>query len=64
VVAFGELETAEFKRQAKEFAQTWKGRYKNSQLIELKGLTHYETIETFIDQKSTLSRTIFELFAI
>jgi len=27
-------------------------------------LNHYETIETFIDQKSTLSRTIFELFAI
>jgi arylformamidase len=64
VVAYGELETAEFKRQAKEFAQTWKGRFGNSQLLELPGLNHYETIETFIDQKSTLSRTAFELFAI
>ena len=60
----GELETAEFKRQAKEFAQTWKERFGNSQLLELPSLNHYETIETFIDQKSTLSRTTFELFAI
>jgi len=64
VVACGELETAEFKRQAKEFAQTWKERFGNSQLLELPSLNHYETIETFIDQKSTLSRTTFELFAI
>ena len=64
VVAYGELETAEFKRQAKEFAQTWKQRFGNSQLLELPSLNHYETIETFIDQKSTLSRTTFELFAI
>lgn len=64
VVACGELETAEFKRQAKEFAQTWKQRFGNSQLLELPSLNHYETIETFIDQKSTLSRTTFELFAI
>ncbi len=64
VVACGELGHAEFKRQAKGFAQTWKERFGNSQLLELPSLNHYETIETFIDQKSTLSRTTFELFAI
>ena len=63
VVAYGELETAEFKRQARVFAELWKGRFGNSQLLELPGLNHYETIEAFIDQKSTLPRTIFELFS-
>lgn len=64
VVAYGELETAEFKRQASVFADLWNERFGSSRLLELQSLNHYETIETFIDQKSKLSETVFELFGI
>lgn len=62
LIAYGELETNEFKRQARDFAAAWQRRFANCRLLELKGLNHYETIETFIDQQSTLSEAIFELF--
>jgi arylformamidase len=64
VVAFGELETAEFKRQARDFADLWNRRFGSARLVELQGLNHYETIETFIDGKSRLSKVAFELFGI
>ncbi|HET7803017.1 MAG TPA: alpha/beta hydrolase [Pseudolabrys sp.] len=64
VVAFGELETAEFKRQARDFADLWKRRFGSSRLLELQGENHYETIETFIDGKSKLAEAAFGLFGI
>jgi arylformamidase len=64
IVSYGELETDEFKRQAKDFDAVWQRRFGNSRLLELNGLNHYETIETFVDQKSKLSEAVFELFAI
>jgi arylformamidase len=64
LVGYGELETDEFKRQAKDFAAIWECRYGNSRLLELQGLNHYETIETITEAESTLSREVFAWFAI
>jgi arylformamidase len=63
IISYGELETDEFKRQAKDFAALWQRRFGNSSLLELKGLNHYETIESFIDRKSALAEAVFDLFA-
>ncbi|MGB8513837.1 MAG: hypothetical protein WCE24_13745, partial [Pseudolabrys sp.] len=64
LVGYGEFETDEFKRQAKDFAAIWERRYGNSRLLELQGLNHYETIETITEAKSALSREVFAWFAI
>lgn len=64
LIGYGELETAEFKRQAHDFEAVWQRRYRNAVRLELKGLNHYETIETLTDADSPLSRAIIEWFGV
>jgi arylformamidase len=62
LIAYGENDTAEFKRQAREFFALWQRRYANSELLQLTGLNHYETIESITQPESVLARAAFRLF--
>jgi arylformamidase len=64
LVAYGERDSAEFRRQSAEYASVWQRRYGNCRVLELPGLNHYETIETLAHPDSTLSRAAIEHFAI
>jgi arylformamidase len=64
VIAYAENDTAEFKRQASEFAELWQRRYGNSELLELFGLNHYESIESIMQPDSALTRAACRLFAL
>jgi arylformamidase len=56
LVAHGELEAPEFKRQARSFAEVWQRRYGNSREMEVRSVNHYEIIETLVDPESPLAR--------
>jgi arylformamidase len=64
LIAYGEYDTAEFKRQAREFFALWQRRYANSELLQLTGLNHYETIESITQPESVLARAAFRLFSL
>jgi arylformamidase len=64
LVVHGEHETAEFRRQAQDYAALWKRRHGNCESIELAGLNHYETIESLTDPASTLSQRTLGWFGI
>jgi arylformamidase len=64
LIAYGEFDTREFKRQAHDFEAVWQRSYGNTGRIELAGLNHYETIETLVDPRSALSRATFGWFGI
>ena len=55
IVAIGEGETDEFKRQAREFAAA-----SASRLVELEGLNHFEVIATLADHWSLLSLAVLQ----
>lgn len=62
LVAFGEKDTAEFRRQAQDFASLYERGSGTVELVELAGLNHYETIETLIVSSSVLSRAALRMF--
>lgn len=64
LIGCGEFDTAEFKRQARDFEAVWQRCYGNAGSIEFAGLNHYETIETLVDPGSQLSRATFRWFDI
>jgi len=55
IVAIGEGETDEFKRQAREFAAA-----SGSRFVELEGLNHFEVIATLADHRSSLARAVLK----
>ena len=64
LLAYGERDGAEFRRQSVEYASVWQRRYGNCRVLELPGLNHYETIETLAQPDSILSRAAIEHFGI
>ncbi len=64
LIGYGELDTAEFKRQAHEFEAVWQRSHGNAGRIVLAGLNHFETIETLVDPESSLSRATLGLCGI
>jgi arylformamidase len=64
LIAYGERDTAEFKRQAQAFFAAWQGRHGNSELLELQGLNHYQIIETIIQPSSPLAQAACRLFSL
>lgn len=64
LIGHGELDTAEFKRQAHEFETLWQRRFGNAGRLTLKGLNHFETIETLADPASALSQATLKWFGI
>lgn len=64
LLAYGERDGAEFRRQSAAYAHVWQRRHGACGLLELPGLNHYETIEALAQPDSILSRAAFEHFGI
>ena len=64
LIAYGEGETAEFKRQSEAFYTVWQRRFQNAQLLELKNMNHYETIESVMDEGTALTESVVDWFAL
>jgi arylformamidase len=62
LIAYGQHETSEFKRQAIAFETTWSTRYGNSRRMELAGVNHYEAIELLVDPESEITQAVTEWF--
>ena len=63
--SLGDLqETAEFRRQAQDYAKLWGRRHGNCEILELPGLNHYETIESLTNPASMLSQRTIGWFGI
>lgn len=64
LIAYGEGETDEFKRQSEAFSAVWQRRFENAQLLELKNMNHYETIESIMKESSALSQSVMSWFSL
>ncbi|HEU5018266.1 MAG TPA: alpha/beta hydrolase [Pseudolabrys sp.] len=64
LIAHGELETPEFKQQARLFAEMWQRRFGNCRLMEVPGVNHYEAAETLTELDSMLTQSAFEWFGL
>jgi arylformamidase len=60
LVAYGERESPEFRRQGREFAAALRARNLASQELVLPGLNHFEGIRSMIDPDSPLARTVLQ----
>ncbi len=54
IVAYGENETDEFKRQSEDFLGTWKEKGHSGERLILSGKNHYDIVDGFIDAGSPL----------
>jgi len=61
VLAHGTLETPEFQRQTRDFAEALKGAGKPVQLIVGKGYNHYEIGESIGHPYSAMGRAALEI---
>lgn len=60
LVAYGEDETAEFRRQSEEFLAAWKSKGLPGDLLPLPDANHYDVLEGFLDPESPLCSTLLE----
>jgi arylformamidase len=58
LVAYGEDETDEFKRQSEEYLAACKARGLEGEVLILQGKNHYEVIDGFLDAESPLCSAI------
>ena len=58
LVAYGDNETDEFKRQSEEYLDAWRARGLQGRRLILQGKNHYEAIDGFLDAESTLCSAI------
>jgi len=58
LVAYGEDETDEFRRQSEEFFAAWKAKGLEGQLLALPGKNHFDVIDGFLDAASPLCSEI------
>ena len=58
IVAYGEDETDEFKRQSEEYLAVCKARSLEGEVLILQGKNHYEVIDGFLDAESPLCSAI------
>ena len=56
IVAYGALETPEFQRQSRDFADAVKNAGKSAELIKGDGYNHFEFIETMANPYGQLGR--------
>ena len=64
VLLYGSLETPEFKRQTREFAETLKNAGKQVKLVYAEGYNHYEIAETIANPYGFVGRAILEQMAL
>ena len=60
LVAYGDNETDEFKRQSEEYLDAWRARGLEGKPLILQGKNHYEVIDGFLDAESPLCSAILE----
>jgi arylformamidase len=58
LVAYGEDETDEFRRQSEDFFAAWKAKGLEGELLALPGKNHFDVIDGFLDAGSPLCSTI------
>ena len=58
LVAYGEDETDEFKRQSEEYLDAWRARGLQGERLILQAKNHYEVIDGFLDAESPLCSAI------
>jgi len=64
VLLYGSLETPEFKRQTREFAEALKNAGKQVKLVYAEGYNHYEIAETIANPYGFVGRAILEQMAL
>ena len=64
LVAYGQNETDEFKRQSEEFFALWKAKGLEGDLLTLPGKHHYDVIDGFLDAESPLCSEILKRMGI
>lgn len=64
LVAYGEEETAEFKRQSEAFLSAWKANGLDGERLLLAGKNHYDVIDGFLDAESPLCSAVLEQMGI
>ncbi len=64
LVAYGEDETAEFKRQSEEFYAAWKSKGLEGELLALSGKNHFDVIDGFLDGDSPLCSAILRWMSV
>jgi arylformamidase len=64
LVAYGENETDEFKRQSEEFFAAWKAKGLQGDLLPLPGKHHYDVVDGFLDAQSPLCSEILKRMGI
>ncbi len=58
LVAYGEDETDEFKRQSEEYVDAWRAKGLEGERLILQGKNHYDVIDGFLDAESPLCSAI------
>ena len=58
LVAYGDNETDEFKRQSEEYLDAWRTKGLDGEILILQGKNHYEVIDGFLDAESPLCSAI------
>ncbi len=58
LVAYGDSETNEFKRQSEEYLDTWQANGLEGERLILQGKSHYEVIDGFLAAESPLCSAI------
>ena len=58
LVAYGENETDEFKRQSEEFLDAWRANGLEGEILILQNKNHYEVIDGFLDAESPLCSAV------
>lgn len=64
LVAYGEEETDEFKRQSEAFLSAWRANGLDGERLLLAGKNHYEVIDGFLDAESPLCSAVLEQMGI
>lgn len=64
LLAWGEHETAEFKRQSRLYAQAWQARGYPASTLEAPGVNHFNILMDLRDPHSALSRSILGLMGL
>lgn len=62
LIAYGQKETAEFKRQAESFEAIWRRQCEQSRLVEIEGANHYEVIESLTIPASQFAGEVLAWF--
>ena len=64
LVAYGENETEEFKRQTEEYLEAWEAKGLEGERLVLSGKNHYDVIDGFLDAGSPLLSAVLERIGI